>query len=341
MIRFECDYAEGMHPEILKRLVETNDEQTIGYMEDEQCAKARAYIKRTVGREDVDVHFITGGTQANLIVCASILRPYQGAVCANTGHINCHETGAVEATGHKVLPLDSVDGTISAAQVDKFVSDHFEDGTHEHIVQPGMVYISFPTENGTLYSKQQLRDLYDVCKKWNIPLFIDGARLGYALASKKNDLTIQDIAQLCDVFYIGGTKVGAMLGEAVVICNPELKKDFRYMIKQRGAMLAKGRFIGIQFETLFENGLYFEIAKNAMECAEMLTEALEAKGYRFLYPPQTNQLFPILSNEKIKELQKEFAFNPWGLMGEKETPVRFCTSWATKKENVEKLIKEL
>ena len=341
MIRFECDYNEGMHPQILKRLIETNDEQQPGYMLDEHCEKAREYIKKACNQPDSDVHFIVGGTQANLIVITAILRPHQGVISASSGHINTHESGSIEATGHKVLALPSEDGTISAAQVQEYMEHSLHDPTREHTVQPAMVYISFPTENGTLYTKQELTDLYAVCKKYELPLFIDGARLGYGLQSAANDLTLEEFAHLCDVFYIGGTKVGAMMGEAVVFNDTKLSKDFRYLIKQRGALLAKGRFVGIQFETLFENGLYMEIAKNAMTCAEVIRKALQDKGYEFLFEPETNQLFPIMPNDKLAQLQKNFAFSVMDAVDEDHTIVRICTSWATKMENVEKLINEL
>ncbi len=341
MIRFDSDYMEGCIPEILEALSRTNSEQTPGYGEDVHCGHARQLIKDACGNQNIDVHFLTGGTQANMTVIASILKPHQGVLCAATGHINVHETGAVEATGHKCLALPSADGTITAAQVEKAVLDHINDESFEHIVQPGMVYISFPTENGTLYTKQQLIDLYETCSKYDIPLFVDGARMGYGLVSKQNDLTLEDFARYTDVFYIGGTKVGALFGEAVVFVNDKLKKDFRYHIKQRGGMLAKGRMLGIQFEELFTDNRYFEISKHAMEMAELLTDALKEKNYEFFYAPQTNQLFPILPNEKIEELRKQFSFHTWGRTDDAHTAVRFVTSFMTPKENVEALIQNL
>ena len=247
----------------------------------------------------------------------------------------------MEATGHKCLPLPSKDGTITAAQVEKAVLDHINDESFEHIVQPGMVYISFPTENGTLYTKQQLTDLYETCRKYDLPLFVDGARLGYGLVSKQNDLTLPDFAKYTDVFYIGGTKVGALFGEAVVFVNDRLKKDFRYHIKQRGSMLAKGRMLGIQFEELFTDNRYFKISRHAMEMAELLTDALKEKNYEFFYAPQTNQLFPILPNEKIEELRNQFSFHTWGTTDDSHTAVRFVTSFLTPKENVDQLINAL
>ncbi len=341
MIRFDSDYIEGAIPEILQALCDTNEEQTVGYMEDPHCANARELIKKRIGREDADVHFLVGGTQANITVIASVLRHHQGAVCADSGHINVHETGALEAAGHKCLAIPSKDGTINAAQVEQLINDHYSNASFEHMVQPGLVYISFPTESGTLYSRQQLSDLYNVCKKYDLPLFIDGARLGYGLSAKDNDLTIEELANLCDMFYIGGTKCGALFGEAVVILNDKYKKDFRYHIKQRFGMLAKGRMLGIQFEELFKEDRYFKVAAHAMAMADLLTKGLQDKGYAFKYAPVTNQLFPILANDKIEELSKDFAFSIWEKEDDTHTVVRFVTSFMTKQENVEALIKAL
>ena len=341
MIRFDSDYTEGCIPEILDALQRTNEEQTQGYGIDPHCKHAAELIRKAIGREDADIHFLEGGTQTNITVIDSVLKPYQGAVCAETGHINCHETGALEATGHKCLPLPTTDGTITAQQVEKLIQDHYDSLTAEHTVQPGIVYISFPTESGTLYTKNQLTELYNVCQKYDIPLFIDGARLGYGLMTDNNDLTIQDIANLSDIFYIGGTKVGALFGEAVVITNEKYKKDFRYSIKQHGGMLAKGRILGIQFEELFTDNRYFTISKHAIEMADRLRDGLKEKGYSFAYPAETNQLFPILTKDKIKELSENFAFEEWGPYDESHTTVRFVTSFMTKKENVEKLIQAL
>lgn len=341
MIRFESDYTEGAHKRIMKRLVETNEEQTPGYGMDEHCEKARAYIKKACHAENADIHFLVGGTQANTTIIASILRPHQGAVAAITGHIAVHETGAIEATGHKVLTLPSDDGKIQAQQVKELYDAHWNDVTHEHLVQPGLVYISHPTENGTTYSKSELEALSKVCRECGLPLFMDGARLGYGLASKGSDLSLADIASLCDVFYIGGTKVGALMGEAVVIINDALKKDFRYVIKQNGGMLAKGRLLGIQFETLFEDGLYYEISKHAVDMAMMIREAFAEKGFSFRYDSMTNQQFPILPNEVLIKLSEKYSYSYWEKVDASRSAVRFCTSWATKKENVEMLIKDI
>lgn len=341
MIRFECDYLEGAHPRILERLMESNFDQTPGYGNDIYCDKAREVIKKQCKREDVDVHFLVGGTQTNTTVIASALRPYQGVLCADSGHINVHETGAIEATGHKVLALPSVLGKINADQVVDAMEAHFSDSGSEHMVQPGMVYISHPTELGTLYTKEELEKLHEVCRRYDIPLFLDGARLGYGLMCENTDVTLEDIAKNCDVFYIGGTKVGALFGEAVVITNDALKKDFRYSIKQRGGMLAKGRLLGIQFLTLFEDGLYYEIAEHANKLAIKIKKACMEKGYPFFMESYTNQQFPIIPNEKLEELKEEFSFNFWEVVDEEHSAVRFCTSWATKEEDVETLIKAL
>ena len=337
MIYFQCDYEEGCHPAILKKLQETNLEQTVGYSMDPYCASAREKIKKAIARSDADVHFLVGGTQTNMTVIAAALKPWQGAICADTGHIACHETGAVEATGHKVLALPSEDGKITAEQIEETVKKHYADGSHEHIVQPGMVYISFPTESGTLYSKQELTDIYAVCKAHDMPLFIDGARLGYGLQSPACDVTLPELANLCDVFYIGGTKCGALFGEAVVILKESLKKDFRYMIKQRGGMFAKGRLLGIQFDTLFTDGLYEAICGEAVKKAMTLREAFLEKEISMYGSSMTNQQFPILTDEQKEALAKDFAFEYWGEAKEGKSIVRFCTSWATNDAQIKAL----
>lgn len=341
MIRFECDYTEGAHPRILKRLLDTNFEQTSGYGCDEHCDKARSYIRQVCNAPDADVHFLVGGTQTNLTVIASALRPYQGVIAAESGHINVHETGAIEASGHKVLPLASTDGTITAGQIEQMITEHYNDVNHEHIVQPGMVYISFPTENGTLYTRKQLEEISRVCRKYQLPLFIDGARMGYGLASPVNDLTLADFARLSDVFYIGGTKVGALFGEALVITCDALKKDFRYSVKQRGGMLAKGRLLGIQFETLFEDDLYMEISRHAVEMALKIRNAFTEKGIEFLYDSYTNQQFPILTRQQLHALEEKYAFSFWCNTDDTHSAVRFCTSWATHEEAVSELLSDI
>ncbi|WP_438311758.1 threonine aldolase family protein [Sporosarcina sp. FA9] len=341
MIRFENDYTEGTHEQILKRLIETNDEQTPGYGMDEHCENARAYIRKECDAANADVHFLVGGTQTNTTIIASILRPHQGVISAITGHIEGHETGAIEATGHKVLTLPSDDGKIQASQVKKLYDAHWNDDAHEHMVQPGLVYISNPTENGTTYSKAELEALSRVCRECSLPLMLDGARLGYGLASKGNDLTLVDIAKLCDVFYIGGTKIGALFGEAVVIINDDLKKDFRYMIKQKGGLLAKGRLLGIQFETLFEDGLYYEISKHAVEMSIRIRDAFVENGFSLRYDSTSNQQFPILPDDVIWELNKKYSNSLWEKVDDTHSVVRFCTSWATKKEHVEMLVEDI
>ena len=341
MIRFECDYGEGAHPRILERLAATNMEQTAGYGEDPHCEAARGYIRELCRMPDADVHFLVGGTQANLTVIAAALRPHQGVIAAESGHINVHETGAIEATGHKVITVPGENGKITAGEVRGVCASHWRDPTHEHIAQPAMVYISNPSEIGTIYTLAELEEISKVCRKCGLPLFMDGARLGYGLACELCDYTLADIAALCDVFYIGGTKVGALFGEAVVITDAALKRDFRYIMKQRGAMLAKGRLLGIQFEALFEDGLYFEISRHATELAMKLRAACTAKGYPFLVDSMTNQQFPILPNSLIERLKVKFAFSLWQPTDAAHTAVRFCTSWATKEEHLDELIAEL
>lgn len=341
MYQFQCDYNEGAHPRIMERLMETNFEQTVGYGEDHYCEAARAAVRKAVGREDVDVHFLVGGTQANATVISSILRPYQGVLCATTGHINVHETGAIEHGGHKVLALEAADGLLSAALIREAVEAHYAEDGPEHTVQPGMVYISFSSEVGTVYSLAQLREISAVCREYGLPLFIDGARMGYGLASEGCDVSLSDIAALADVFYLGGTKQGALFGEAVVIVNDALKKDFRYCIKQNGGMLAKGRLLGIQFLTLFEDGLYFQLSEHAVSQAIRIRDAFKSKGFGFLVQSPSNQQFPILDNATMERLSSDFLFSFWQKVDDTHTAVRFCTSWATRPEVVDALIAAL
>lgn len=341
MIRFECDYAEGTHPQILERLTQTNFEQTQGYGKDGHCENARRIIRRLCKNESADIHFLVGGTQTNMTVISSILRPHQGVISATTGHINVHETGAIEATGHKVLALPTGNGKLTTAQIEQVYLDHWNDVNHEHVVQPGMVYISNPTEGGTIYTKHELRALSDVCRKYNLPLFMDGARLGYGLSAEGNDLTLSDIAELCDVFYIGGTKVGALFGEAVVITDEKIKKDFRYLMKQRGGMLAKGRLLGIQFEVLFESGLYFDISRHAIQMAMKIRDAFADQKISFLCESPTNQQFPILTQEQIRLLSEKYAFEYWTKIDDERGAVRFCTNWATREDDVDELVRDI
>ena len=338
MIQFQCDYNEGAHPLIMQRLCETNMEQTVGYGEDRYCEEARALIKKACEREDVDVHLLVGGTQTNTTVISHTLRPYQGVLTAVSGHINVHETGAIEATGHKVLAITSEDGKLTALQIEEAMQAHLNEDGPEHMVQPGMVYISFPTEVGTVYNCSELQEISEVCHKYSLPLFVDGARLGYGLCSPESDITLPQLAKLADVFYIGGTKVGALFGEAVVITNEALKRDFRYSIKRHGGMLAKGRLLGIQFVTLFTDNLYLKIAQHAIDEAMRIKEILKKKGVAFLMDSPTNQQFPIFSNAQLEILTKEFLFSVWQRIDEEHTAVRICTSWATESENADKLI---
>ncbi len=341
MILFQSDYLEGAHPLILERLVQTNMEQTPGYGADDYCKSAADKIRSLCQADAADVHFMVGGTQSNLTVIGALLRSYQGVICADTGHINVHETGAIEATGHKVLGLPCEDGKLTALQVKECYNSHMNDANREHIVQPGMVYISNPTELGTIYTRMELEALYKVCNQCGLYLFMDGARLGYGLTAPDNDLTMADIARNCDVFYIGGTKVGALFGEAIVISNPALQKDFRYYMKQRGGMLAKGRLLGLQFDTLFTDDLYFRIAGHAIELAEELRSAFKRKGIAFLVENHTNQLFPVLHDEQIAYLGERFGFSYERRVDECHSAVRFCTSWATKAEDVQTLIEAI
>jgi threonine aldolase len=338
MIRFECDYTEGAHPDIMEALVKTNMEQTRGYGIDSHCEHARQLILKACGNANAKVHFLVGGTQTNMTVIDAVLRSHQGVISAATGHINVHETGAVESTGHKILTIDSADGKLTATAVAEMCKAHFDDEEPEHAVQPGMVYISNPTENGLIYTKTELSALSSVCHRYDLPLFMDGARLGYGLMSEDNDLSLADIASLCDVFYIGGTKVGALFGEAVVFTNTEIEKDFRYKIKLHGGMLAKGRLLGIQFETLFADTLYFDIAKKADVQAMTIRKALTDKGYAMWNDSKTNQQFVLMDDEQLKKMEENFVVARWGKNPEGMNIVRICTSWATTDENVEQLI---
>lgn len=341
MIYFNNDYAEGCHPKVLEALSLTNFYQTPGYGEDVYCAQAAEKIRTLCRRQDAAVHFLVGGTQTNMTVIAAALRPHQGALCAQSGHIHVHETGAVEATGHKVLALPSADGKITAQQVRQAVEAHRSDGSFEHMVQPKLVYISNPTELGTLYTLTELTALSETCRELGLYLFLDGARLGYGLMAKGNDVSLPDIARLCDVFYIGGTKVGALFGEAVVITNPTLKEDFRYIIKQHGGMLAKGRLLGVQFDTLLMDNLYFEISAHADALADRLRDTLLSLDVPFLVPGVTNQLFPILPDVVLGKLSEKYVFCEQQRVDEAHRAVRFCTSWATKPEAVDALCDDL
>ncbi len=338
MLHFDTDYMEGAHPEILRRLTETNLEQTPGYGSDPHTANAERLILEACGLPEGKVYFLVGGTQTNSTVIDGLLRHHEGVLAAESGHINVHEAGAIEATGHKVLALPAHDGKVSAADVSRYISDFYADETYEHMVAPGMLYISHPTEMGTLYSLDELEELSSICHEAGIPLFMDGARLGYGLAAG-TDVTLKDIARLCDVFYIGGTKVGALFGEAVVCRKPI--PHFMTLIKQHGALLAKGRLLGVQFETLFTDGLYTKIAGHAVALAMQLRTGLIAAGFRPYNDSPTNQQFFYLANEDLERLQKAATFELWGPKGETETLVRFVTSWATPSDAVQTLLDAL
>ena len=337
MIRLESDYTQGAVAEIIDTLVKTNMEMTPSYGKDEYCMSAEKKIKAELEAENADVHFLVGGTQTNLTFIASAVKPYQAVICADTGHINVHECGSIEACGTKLLQIPSPDGKIRAAEIERLAAEHYEDVNREHAVQPGLVYISFPTENGTIYSKNELEQIYTVCKKYDLLLYIDGARLGYGLATKQNDVSMKDFSHLCDAFYIGGTKVGALFGEALVIFNDSCKKDFRYMEKQKGAMLAKGRLLGLQFDVLFTDGLYHKISRHAVNLAEKIRSAFTEKGIELLFDSPTNQQFPILTKQQAEKLGERFAFSPWCKVEDK-VAVRFCTSWATDEKDIDSLI---
>lgn len=337
MYSFANDYSEGAHPNILEAMINTNLHQHTGYSLDTHTAHAIQLIQAEVNRDDVDIHLITGGTQTNLITISAALRPYQAVISAHTGHINVHETGAIEATGHKVLAMQTADGKLTPALVQQTLDLH----TDEHMVQPKMVYISNSTEIGTQYTKAELEALHHICRQKNLYLFMDGARMGSALTSKTNDLTLADIARLTDVFYIGGTKNGALFGEALIICHDSLKPDFRFMIKQRGAMFAKGWLLGIQFEQLFQNHLFYDMAEHANEMADKLRIALSAKGYSFASESATNQLFPILPDALADRLSQDFSCNTDRKWDSTHTVIRLVTSWATTQDAVDALIAAL
>lgn len=338
MLHFESDYMEGCHPLILKKLEEINFQKNTGYGYDPYCASAADRIRAACGKPEAKVQFLVGGTQTNSTVIRAILRPAFGVICADTGHIAVHEAGAVEASGHKVLTIPGKDGKISAEQVETFMRMFYEDANWEHEVRPGMVYISHPTEYGTLYTKEELKNLYRVCRAYRLPLFIDGARLGYGLAAYGTDVTLPDLADSCDVFYVGGTKVGALLGEAVVFTDPALAEDFFTIKKMAGGLLAKGWLIGVQFDVLFTDDNYLKISKNAIDTAMAIKDGLAAKGLRSYLDSPTNQQFFLVSNEEEKRIA---SFAGCGFMekpDEGHSVIRFCTSWATRMEDVEELL---
>lgn len=337
MISFASDYTNGAHSMLLEALIKTNNECLQGYGEDSICDRAKAKIKATVGIDNADVEFLTGGTQTNAVVISTMLNDYEGVIAAESGHISVHEAGAIEYTGHKVLTLPQHNGKLDATELDAYLKAYYEDESHEHMVFPGMVYISFPTEYGTLYSENELTELSSVCRKYSLPLYIDGARLGYGLMSRDNDISISKLAELCDVFYIGGTKVGALCGEAVVFTKNNRPKHFNTSVKKRGAMLAKGRLIGAQFDALFTDDLYFKISKHAIDMADKLKLLFKNKEYKFFIDSPTNQQFVIISNEKISELKGKVGFSYWEKYDNNNAVVRFASSWSTKSEDIDYL----
>jgi threonine aldolase len=337
MISFTCDYNEGAHPAILERLLATNFIQQPGYGADSFTASAKARIRECIGRPEAEVFLLTGGTQTNSTVIATMLRDYQGVVAATTGHIAVHEAGAVEYTGHKVLTIPQHQGKMKAEELKAYLEGYYADGSYDHMVFPGMVYISFPTEYGTLYSKAELSAIYAVCQEYHLPLFVDGARLGYGLMSPACDVSIQELAGLCDVFTIGGTKVGALCGEAVVFPSGKAPEHFFTMVKQHGALLAKGRLLGVQFETLFTDGLYMRLSRHAIEMANELKSLFKSRGIPMFIDSPTNQQFPILTAEQMQALEGKVSYELWTRLDDGRAVTRFATSWATPREHIDRL----
>lgn len=338
MLSFECDYTEGAHERILQRFLETNLEQVPGYGADPYCDSAKEKIRQACQCSEADIFFLVGGTQTNAVVVDAMLQAYEGVVAVQTGHVNGHEAGAIEYTGHKVLPLPHHQGKMDAGELQTLLESFWQDENHDHMVFPGMVYISHPTEYGTLYSKQELLALAAVCRQYKLPLYLDGARLGYGLMSQQTDVTLPLIAQCCDIFYIGGTKVGALCGEALVFTKRNMPKHFLTIVKQHGALLAKGRLAGIQFDTLFTDGLYFQISAHAIKMAELLKQGLARKGYSFYLDSPTNQQFVVLEDAILEQLQQKVRFGFWEKLDQQHTVVRFATSWATTEEAVQQLL---
>ena len=337
MISFECDYNNGAHPEVLRHLVETNDEETLTYGFDRYTEQAKEKIKAACEAPDAEVFLLTGGTQTNATVIDGMLRSYEAVVCAETGHINVHEAGAIEASGHKVIGLPQKDGKLEAATLERFMEVFENDESRDHVAQPGMVYISFPTEMGSLYTADELLCLEDTCHRHGLHLFVDGARLGYGLMAEGNDITLPFLAAHCDAFYIGGTKVGALCGEAVVFTHNNTPRCFFSMIKRHGALLAKGRLTGVQFDALFTDDLYFRISRHAIEMAAALRDVLREAGLAFYVESPTNQQFVILPNKKMHLLEQQVLFTHWMPYDDDSTVCRFVTSWATKPEDIQRL----
>lgn len=338
MLHFDSDYMEGAHPKILQRLLETNLEQTPGYGTDDYCKSAKEKILQACGCPDGQVYFLVGGTQTNATVIDAVLRSWQGVVAVDTGHIATHEAGAIEFGGHKVLSVPQADGKLTAQALRTALTAFWSDANHEHMVEPGLVYISHPTESGSLYTRAELEALHQICREHRIPLFLDGARLGYGLMARNTDVDLRVISENCDVFYIGGTKVGALFGEAVVLTRSELVSHFFTTIKQHGGLLAKGRLLGLQFDTLFTDGLYFEISKHAIDMAEKLKEGFHRQGYEFYFHSPTNQQFFLMEDARLAELSRQVSFGFWEKVDASHTVVRFATSWATREEDVDALL---
>jgi threonine aldolase len=334
---FKNDYSEGLHPNILNALELSNTEQHDGYGDDIYCKKAISILQRKVENPKADIHFVSGGTNANAIVIASILKPYESVIAANTSHINVHEAGAIENTGHKVNVVTSCDGKLSSPCIQKVLDEHI----NEHMVKPRLVFISNATETGTIYNKKELTDLFSFCKSKELFLYMDGARIGSALCSHENDLTLSDLSKLLDIFYIGGTKNGAMIGEAIIINNDKLKMEFRFHLKQNGALLAKSRLFGIQFAELFKNDLFFDLAEHANLMANKLSDNIEKMGFGFLSKSSTNQIFPIIPNSIIDSLNKKYRFYIWQKIDDEKSAIRLVTSWATKEQAVDSFIDDL
>lgn len=341
MIYMDNDYTHGAHPSIFERLIQTNDEATTGYGTDRFTENAIKMIQKAIGREDIAVHLLTGGTQTNIVAITSSLRPFHGVITADSGHIYSLEAGAIEAVGHRMLTIPSEDGKIYADEVQSVADEYWNDKSNYHKVQPGMVYISNPTETGTIYSKKELTDLKEVCDANDMVLFMDGARLGYGLVAETNDLTLADITDLCDIYYFGGTKIGAMFGEALIIRNEDLQYGVKTVIKQKGALLAKGRALGIQFEVLFQDDLYLELSQHAVTQAMRLKSAFIEKGIRFRYEAYTNQLFPILQHKQLEELEKNYVMLNLETVGDDYRVVRICTSWATDSKVIDQFILDI
>ncbi|WP_026496439.1 threonine aldolase family protein [Butyrivibrio sp. WCD3002] len=341
MISFESDYICGAHPEVLKALADTNLECLSGYGSDKYCDSAKEKILKAIGVQGAEVEFLVGGTQTNSVIISTMLSDYEGVVAAKTGHISTHEAGAIEYTGHEVLEIPQENGKMEAKVLKDYLAGYFADENHEHMTRPGMVYISHPTEYGTLYSKAELTAISEVCGEYEIPLFLDGARLGYGLMSNDTDVSLQDIARLCDVFYIGGTKVGALCGEAVVFTKGNKPKHLLTSIKRRGALLAKGRLLGVQFDALFTDDLYFKISKHAIVMAEKLKAICKAHDLTMFLESPTNQQFVIFEDEKLKKLQEKVAVSFWEKQDENHTVVRLATSWSTTDEDLTELDKAL